>query len=180
MSSPNVLLFDEPTNDLDIATLTVLEDFLDKFNGPVMTVSHDRYFLDRTCNKIFAYEGEGEIDIIHGNYSDYSIWKEENKSTNAAPVEVKTEKKEKPSKERTLKFSYNEQKEFDEIDDVIAVLEEKVTDIDKEIEKCVTDYVRLQELTDEKEEVKKQLDEKYERWTYLNELAEKIEEQKKH
>ena len=71
MSSPNVLLFDEPTNDLDIATLTVLEDFLDKFNGPVMTVSHDRYFVDRTCNKIFAYEGEGEIEIIHGNYSDY-------------------------------------------------------------------------------------------------------------
>lgn len=180
MSSPNVLLFDEPTNDLDIATLTVLEDFLDKFNGPVMTVSHDRYFLDRTCNKIFAYEGEGEIDIIHGNYSDYSIWKEENKRINDVPVEVKVEKKGKPSKERTLKFSYNEQKEFDEIDDVIEGLEDRVADIDKEIEKCVTDYVRLQELTDEKEEVKKQLDEKYERWTYLNELAEKIDEQKKH
>lgn len=180
MSSPNVLLFDEPTNDLDIATLTVLEDFLDKFNGPVMTVSHDRYFVDRTCNKIFAYEGEGEIEIIHGNYSDYSIWKEENKRINDVPVEVKVEKKGKPSKERTLKFSYNEQKEFDEIDDVIAGLEDRVADIDKEIEKCVTDYVRLQELTDEKEEVKKQLDEKYERWTYLNELAEKIDEQKKH
>lgn len=178
MSSPNVLLFDEPTNDLDIATLTVLEDFLDKFNGPVMTVSHDRYFLDRTCNKIFTYEGNGKIEIIHGNYSDYSIWKEENSSVNAEPVEVKAEKKEKPSKERTLKFSYNEQKEFDTIDDVIAALEDKVSDIDKEIEKCVTDYVRLQELTDEKEEVKKQLDEKYERWTYLNELAEKIEAQK--
>lgn len=182
MDSPNVLLFDEPTNDLDIATLTVLEDFLDKFVGPVIVVSHDRYFLDRICNKIFTYDGGGKISIYHGNYSDYLSREEVNNeqdSYNKSIKEDKIQKKEKPKSNRDLKFSYKEQKEFETIDDVISSLESKIEKIEEDMTLCTTDYVRLQELMDEKSSTEKELEEKYERWTYLNELAERIEEEKK-
>lgn len=179
MEAPNVLLFDEPTNDLDIATLTILEDFIDGFNGPVIAVSHDRYFLDRICNKIFSYDGKGNIRRLNGNYSDFLLWKEENDTEVVKEVKIKEEKKEVVKKEKALKFSYKEQKEFDEIDDVIANLENSIQDLDKEIEKSATDFVKLQELMDKKQKLEVELEEKYDRWTYLNDLAEKIEEEKK-
>lgn len=179
MEAPNVLLFDEPTNDLDIATLTILEDFIDGFNGPVIAVSHDRYFLDRICNKIFAYDGKGNISRLNGNYSDFLLWKEANDAEVVKEVKIKEEKKEVVKKEKALKFSYKEQKEFDEIDDVIANLENSIQDLDKEIEKSATDFVKLQELMDEKQKIEAELEEKYDRWTYLNDLAEKIEEEKR-
>jgi ATP-binding cassette subfamily F protein uup len=182
MGAPNVLLLDEPTNDLDTTTLTILEDFLDNFNGPVITVSHDRYFLDRICNKIFSYRGNGEIKRYSGNYSDYLL-----KLENEIPVqeeikkksveEKKTESKVNTNKTK-LKFTYNEQKEFDEIDEVIENLENKISSLEKEIEKNSMDFVKLQELLNEKESTQSKLDEKYERWTYLNDLSEKIEAQK--
>lgn len=149
MDSPNVLLFDEPTNDLDIATLTVLEDFLDKFIGPIIVVSHDRYFLDRVCNKIFSYDGDGRISIHHGNYSEYLIREElkafqESSIKESQNAKEKVQKKEKPKANRDLKFSYKEQKEFEIIDEVIASLEEKIEKIEKDISLCTTDYVKLQ------------------------------------
>ncbi|GKX67048.1 ABC-F family ATP-binding cassette domain-containing protein [Inconstantimicrobium mannanitabidum] len=179
MEAPNVLLFDEPTNDLDIATLTILEDFIDGFNGPVIAVSHDRYFLDRICNKIFSYDGKGNISRLNGNYSDFLLWKEANDAEVVKEVKIKEEKKEVVKKEKALKFSYKEQKEFDEIDDVIANLENSIQDLDKEIEKSATDFVKLQELMDEKQKLEAELEEKYDRWTYLNDLAEKIEDEKR-
>ena len=184
MGAPNVLLFDEPTNDLDIATLTILEDFLDGFNGPIITVSHDRYFLDRVCNKVFSYEGNGDIKILNGNYSDYLLIQKENESTITKEISNKIEKgetlkKEKPKKEKPLKFSFKEQKEFDEIDDIIASLEDKISNLESDLVKFSTDFVKLQEVMKEKDDLTKELEEKYERWTYLNDLSERIEEQKK-
>ena len=181
MGAPNVLLLDEPTNDLDIATLTILEDFLDDFNGPVITVSHDRYFLDRVCNKIFAYEGNGFIERYNGNYGDYLLIVEEK---NLSTVEDKTPKKEKPQqkneekKQKQLKFSYKEQKEFDEIDEVIESLENKIQELDESIDRYSSDFSKLQELLAEKEATEAKLEEKYDRWTYLNELNEEIQRNK--
>ncbi|WP_278682172.1 ABC-F family ATP-binding cassette domain-containing protein, partial [Paraclostridium bifermentans] len=132
MSAPNVLLLDEPTNDLDIETLNRLEDYLDEFPGVVICVSHDRYFLDRICNKIFAYSGNGEIDIFTGNYSDYLIFKE-SQPDEIEIVEEKPKnevKKEKPKNNKKLKFTFNEQREFDTIDDDISSLENKIQSID--------------------------------------------------
>ena len=181
MEGPNVLLLDEPTNDLDTTTLTILEDFLDNFTGPVITVSHDRYFLDRVCNKIFSYKGNGEIRRYSGNYSDYLLKLEDEKPIQQ---EVKVKKVEenkinnKPNNNTKLKFTYKEQREFDEIDEVIEKLENKISTLEKDIEKHSMDFVKLQELLDEKAKTESLLDEKYERWTYLNDLAEKIEAQK--
>lgn len=183
MGGPNVLLLDEPTNDLDIATLTILEDFIDDFNGPVIAVSHDRYFLDRICNKIFAYEGQGKIERYNGNYEDFLSTKVDKKSS--TPVE-NCEKKEKPvlrdrenKKEKPLKFSFKEQREFEEIDQVIEELENSIRQLDQDIEKNGADFVKLQELLKEKEHTEKLLEEKYDRWTYLNELNEAIENSRK-
>lgn len=180
MSAPNVLLLDEPTNDLDIETLNRLEDYLDEFPGVVICVSHDRYFLDRICNKIFAYRGNGEIDIFTGNYSDYLIFKE------SQPVEIemveekpKNEvKKEKPKNNKKLKFTFNEQREFDTIDDDISSLENKIQSIDDNLDKYSTDFTKLQEMLDEKSNLEKELEFKYERWEYLNNLAEEIDSNK--
>ena len=184
MGAPNVLLFDEPTNDLDIATLTILEDFLDGFNGPIITVSHDRYFLDRVCNKIFSYDGNGDIKILNGNYSDYLLLEKENESAITKEIsnkddKIEEDKKQKTQREKKLKFSFKEQKEFDEIDDVIANLEDKIESLENDLVKFSTDFVKLQEIMNEKDDLTKELEKKYERWTYLNELAEKIEDQKK-
>lgn len=177
MEAPNVLILDEPTNDLDIQTLNILEDYIDDFDGIVITVSHDRYFLDRICNKILAYEGNGKINIYHGNYSDYL----EKKPEDLTDVKVERQNnkaKEKPKKEKQLKFSYKEQVEFETIDDVIEELENKKAQIEKDIERNATDYGKLNELIHEKENIEVLLEEKYERWTYLNDLSEKIQQAK--
>lgn len=181
MTAPNVLLLDEPTNDLDIETLNRLEDYLDEFKGVVITVSHDRYFLDRICNKIFAYEGMGNIHIYTGNYSDYQVYKE------VQGIEFEEEKiikensipkKEKPKSVKKLKFSYNEQREFETIDSDIEKLEQKIEQLENDSAKYATDFVKLQEVLDEKANLEKELDFKYERWEYLNNLAEEIENSK--
>ena len=182
MDSPNVLLLDEPTNDLDIETLKRLEDYLDDFGGVVITVSHDRYFLDRICNKIFAYEGNGNIRIYTGNYSDYLLTKEYEEAINK---EEKSTEKQKDSsekkerfKEKKLKFTYKEEREFETIDEDIENLENKISEIDVLMDKNSRDFTKLQELMKAKEETEAELEYKYERWEYLNDLAQKIEEQK--
>ena len=182
MLAPNVLLLDEPTNDLDIATLNILEDYLDEFNGIVITVSHDRYFLDRICNKIFAYEGVGKIHIFTGNYSDYSIYREiqgiEFKEDVKESYEKTTSKKEKPKPSKKLKFTYNEQREFETIDSDIEKLEHKIESLESDSIKFATDFVKLQEILNEKANAEAELEHKYERWEYLNNLAEEIENSK--
>ncbi|CEH35195.1 ABC-F family ATP-binding cassette domain-containing protein [Romboutsia lituseburensis] len=178
MTAPNVLLLDEPTNDLDIETLNRLEDYLDEFRGVVITVSHDRYFLDRICNKIFAYEGIGNINIYTGNYSDYQIYREiqgiefeeDKKEKSATP----TPKKEKPKNDKKLKFTYNEQREFETIDKDIEKLEIKIEELDASTSKYATDFTKLQEILDSKAKAESELEYKYERWEYLNNLAEEI------
>ena len=183
MLAPNVLLLDEPTNDLDIATLNILEDYLDEFNGIVITVSHDRYFLDRICNKIFAYEGVGKIHIFTGNYSDYSIYREiqgiEFKEDVKESYEKTPFKKEKPKPSNKLKFTYNEQREFETIDSDIEKLEQKIETLESDSIKFATDFVKLQEILNEKANSEAELEHKYERWEYLNNLAEEIENSKK-
>lgn len=177
MDSPNVLILDEPTNDLDIQTLNILEDYIDDFSGIVLAVSHDRYFLDRICNKIFAYEGNGKVTVYYGNFSDYLEKRPEILVDNK--VEKKGSKlKEKPKKEKQLKFTYKEQVEFETIDEVIEELENKKAKIESDIEKNATDYGKLNELMQEKEKLEAILEGKYERWTYLNELSEKIQQEK--
>ena len=185
MEAPNVLLLDEPTNDLDIETLNRLEDYLDDFDGVVITVSHDRYFLDRICNKIFSYKGNGKIDIYTGNYGDYLLSKEE-EAVNNKEKEVAVDKnKKEPSvdknknKGKVLKFSFKEQREFETIDEEIMTLEEKIEELDSLMAKHASEYGRLQELMEEKAKVEEELAFKYERWEYLNELAAQIEENKK-
>ena len=174
MAAPNVLLLDEPTNDLDITTLSILEDYLQGFPGPIIAVSHDRFFLDKLAGTIFEVRPEGRVDVFTGNWSDWA-----RKRTPAA--EKKPEKQEKPVSERPrekkLKFSYNEQREFDAIDSVIAELEAQLAACKQEQEICGSDYVRLQALTDEQERLTAELDAKTERWVYLNDLKERIDAQ---
>ena len=183
MSSPNVLILDEPTNDLDIQTLTILEDYLDRFDGIIIIVSHDRYFLDRTVNRIFSFEGEGEIRQFEGGYSDYLIRKE----LEAVPEEkVSAGKAEKADKdankdawkqhEKKIRFTYKEQKEFESIDDDIAELEGQIEKLDQEIAQNVTNSARLNDLLKEKEQIEQALDEKMDRWVYLNDLNEQIKQ----
>lgn len=177
MQDINVLFLDEPTNDLDIYTLQVLESFIDEFNGPVISVSHDRYFLDRTVEKLFVYTGEGEIVSIPGNYSDYAA-----RLANEKPQieEVKKEKiasVPKKTQEAKLKFSYKEQREYERIDSVIEQLEQEIADLDHEIAANATQFAKLQELSKLKEEKEEMLNTQIERWEYLNELAEKIAKQ---
>lgn len=188
MSAPNVLILDEPTNDLDIQTLTILEDYLDHFDGIIITVSHDRYFLDRIVNRIFSFEGDGKVRQFEGGYSDYLIRKElEGLDTevslkgHAAATEEQSTKGESSSKDTwkqrktKLKFTYKEQREFETIDDDIAKLEEKLETLDAQIAANATNSVKLRELMDKKEETGNALDEKMERWVYLNDLNEKIQ-----
>ena len=181
MSAPNVLLLDEPTNDLDIETLNILEDYLDEFKGVVITVSHDRYFLDRICNKIFAYEGKGKIHIYTGNYSDYLINKEYEV---VEKVEIKENNKKSidksyKNKDERPKFTFKEQKEFEEIYEVIAKIEEDIEALDKKMIKNSSNYGLLNELVKEKEDLEEELLFKYERVEYLEELDRKIKEYKK-
>ncbi|NGU41768.1 ABC-F family ATP-binding cassette domain-containing protein [Clostridium perfringens] len=185
MEAPNVLLLDEPTNDLDIETLNRLEDYLDDFGGVVITVSHDRYFLDRICNKIFSYKGNGKIDIYTGNYGDYLLSKEEEIVNNKEKEVAVDKNKKEPSvdknknKGKVLKFSFKEQREFETIDEEIMTLEEKIEELDSLMAKHASEYGRLQELIEEKANVEEELAFKYERWEYLNELEAQIEGNKK-
>lgn len=172
MEAPNVLILDEPTNDLDIATLNILEDFLDNYKGVVITVSHDRYFLDRTVNRIFAFEKNGVIKQYEGGYTDYI-----NKRTEEEEEKQIVKKADTRTRERKLKFSYQEQRDFETIEGDISALEEKIENLDKEMASCTSDFVRLNELLAEKEKNEKLLEEKMDRWMYLEELAEKIKNQ---
>ncbi len=201
MSAPNVLILDEPTNDLDIRTLMILEDYLDSFQGIVITVSHDRYFLDRVVGRIFAFEGDGKLQQYEGGFTDYQAAKAEREaklaeSTAENPASAKKSADKgngtaaegdpegnaprtnvKP-REKKLKFSYKEQREWDTIEDDIAKLEEAVENLEKEIEASATNFTKLNELMKEKEEKEAALEEKMDRWVYLNDLAEQIEAQK--
>lgn len=189
MEAPNVLILDEPTNDLDIETMTILEDYLDSFDGIVITVSHDRYFLDRVVRRIFFFEENGVIDQYEGGYTDYINRKKEKglleenallktKSSSAGKSDSdKTEKEEYKIRNKKLKFSYNEQREYETIEDDIAKLEEKIEKLDGEIVKNATNSVKLRELMESKEETETLLMEKMDRWEYLEDLAKKIEEQ---
>lgn len=190
MSAPNVLILDEPTNDLDIETLEILEDYLDGFAGIVIVVSHDRYFLDRTVDRIFSFEGGGRLKQYEGGFSDYYEKKqtENGIASDGATQSVKEvvsgdttsakPKKYYKERENKLKFTYAEQKEYDTIDDDIASLESKIEELDGEIAGAATQYSRLNELMQEKADVEAQLEHKMDRWVYLNDLAEKIEAQK--
>jgi len=179
MEAPNVLILDEPTNDLDIQTLTILEDYLDTFAGIVITVSHDRYFLDRIVNRIFAFEEGGHLKQYEGGYTDYL----EKVKPIAKQEKSKLEKKENNGKkfqkehQKKLKFTYKEQKEFETIDDDIAKLEKKIEQLDEEIMENATNSGKLAELTQQKEETEEALNEKMDRWVYLNDLAEQIANQ---
>lgn len=181
MEAPNVLILDEPTNDLDITTLTILEDYLDNFEGIVIIVSHDRYFLDRTVRRIFAFEGNGNIRQYEGGYTDYSIkCREQNNAGEEIKTEkenIKTKEKYKPQREKKLKFSYQEQKEYETIEETVAALEEKISQIEKDMERYATDFIELNKLVQEKEMTENQLQEKMDRWMYLEELNEKIQNQ---
>lgn len=203
MEAPNVLILDEPTNDLDISTMMILEDYLDSFNGIVISVSHDRYFLNRIANRIFAYETDeatedSNIKQYEGNYDDYleksgvdpyNINLKKNAQKNPedasdkkmaaskeglADTEIKENGKPKSTK---LKMSYNEMREFEKIDDEIAGLEERVQQLEEEIGKNVSDFVKLNELTKEKDEMEEKLAEKMDRWVYLNDLNDRINNQ---
>ena len=178
MSAPNVLILDEPTNDLDIATLTILEDFIDGFNGPVLCVSHDRYFLDRICNKVFAYIGGGQIEFNTGNYSDYINKLGEVQKPKPEDKKEKVKKENTKVREKKVKFTYKEKIEYEEIDDVIENLEKDIQRIDEEMEKNADQYSLVMELLEQKQEIESNLEEKYDRYVYLNELAELIEKQR--
>lgn len=189
MEAPNVLILDEPTNDLDIETMTILEDYLDSFDGIVITVSHDRYFLDRVVRRIFSFEKNGVIDQYEGGYTDYINRKKEKglleenallktKSSSAGKSDSdKTQKEEYKIRNKKLKFSYNEKREYETIEDDIAKLEEKIEKLDGEMVKNATNSVKLRELMESKEETETLLMEKMDRWEYLEDLAKKIEEQ---
>jgi ATP-binding cassette subfamily F protein uup len=178
MEAPNVLVLDEPTNDLDIGTLEILEDYIDHFAGMVIVVSHDRFFLDRIVDRIFAFEDNGRIVQYEGGYTDYyekSRAKAQTpQQTIQEPVKEKNLKNVK-TREEKLKLSYNEQKEYESIDADIAALEEQIADCDRQMAEAVTQYTRLTELATQKEKLEGALEEKMERWVYLNELVEQIE-----
>jgi ATP-binding cassette subfamily F protein uup len=189
MAAPNVLLLDEPTNDLDIQTLAVLEDYLDEFPGVVFVVSHDRYFLDRTVDKVLAFEGNGAIRVHVGDYSEYAEWMLKNATgsqENGAGLAKKQVIEKSPEASAPastqakpkLKFSFKEQREYDQIDENIEKAEANLARINKEMEEAFSDSARLQELMAEQAEAEHDLDELMERWTVLNELAEQIEQNK--
>lgn len=185
VSGANVLILDEPSNNMDIPTLTVLEDYLNSFIGIVITVSHDRYFLDNVVDRIFEFDGNGHLQQYEGGYTDYLEAKQRRQSDSIPPVPKPLEEKKnnaknwKQNRPQKLKFTFKEQKEFETIDDDIAALEEKIQSLDEEMMANATNSEKLAQLTKEKEEAEAQLEEKMDRWVYLNDLAEKIASQDK-
>ena len=194
MEAPNVILLDEPTNDLDIQTLTRLEDYLDTFPGIVIAVSHDRYFLERVVNRIFAFEGQGKVTQYEGGFTDYQIaWSarhpqetgeqkgvragDSDENGSGLPIN-RNNWKQAAGGEKKRKLSFKEQREWETIEADIAALEQSIGDLEQEIGKSATNYTRLNELMEEKSAREAQLEEKMERWMYLNELVEQIEAQK--
>lgn len=184
MEAPNVLILDEPSNDIDIPTLTILEDYLDSFAGIVVAVSHDRYFLDNMADRIFAFEGEGHLVQYEGGYTDY-LEARERKMADMSEEESSLIKKDKSSKndwkqnrKEKLKFTFKEQREFETIDEDIEKLEEKIASLEADMMKNATNSGKLREIVEEKEKAEKALEEKMDRWVYLNDLAERIEAQK--
>lgn len=190
-AAPNVLLLDEITNDIDIPTLTILEDYLDSFAGIVIAVSHDRYFLDNLADRIFEFDGNGNLTQYEGGYSDYLLAKKRSEDsvlentitasagrqageTSTEKASAKTWKQNRPVK---LKFTFKEQKEYETIDDDIASLESKIEKLDADIMANATNSGKLNELTQMKAQAEAELEEKMERWIYLNDLAEQIEAQ---
>ena len=178
-AAPNVLLLDEPTNDLDIQTLSILEDYLDTFPGAVIAVSHDRYFLDRVVRRVFAVEGDGAVRAYPGGYTEYLDAKRAEEKTKTPKTPASDKGKERPAAPKKLKFSYKEQREFDTIDGDIAALEEQIAQVQAEQAAKATDYVALQELQEKQAQLEAALEEKMERWVYLNDLAEQIAAQEK-
>lgn len=201
MGEPNVLLLDEPTNDLDIQTLTILEDYLDQFPGAVITVSHDRYFLDRTVSHLFAFDGKGQIEPYIGNYSDYLEEKQEqaeadqtrkelirnassaksnggSNTTTAAVISSPAAAGGTSNANRPKKLTFKEQKEWDEIEGTIASLEDKAASLKKQIEAAGSDFDRVRELYEQEQQTALDLEAAMERWTYLSELLEEIERNK--
>ena len=195
MSAPNVLLLDEPTNDLDIETLCILENYLDTFAGAVIAVSHDRHFIDRIAKHTFVYEGDGRIGHYPGGYTDWAETRKALSEERAESAQKSAVRKSQTSsghgstntpsssdgrnsRPKKLRFSFREQREFETIDDEIAELESSISDLDNEINSAGSDYTKLQELTDKRQQLSDQLDEKMERWMYLNDLADQIENQK--
>ena len=184
-SSPNFLLLDELSNDLDIATLTILEDYLDRYEGIVVAISHDRYFLDRTMKRIFAFEGDGKLRQYEGGYTDYAMKKAAEAELEQEELSGSSVKQSAPAKEKgqrtrgpqKLKFTYKEQKDYETIEADMAALEEKIAELDQGIEASAHDFVKLNQLMEEKEEAEAALEEKMERWMYLEELAAKIADQ---
>ena len=204
MSAPNVLILDEPTNDLDISTLQILEDYLDRFQGIVIVVSHDRYFLDRVVRRIFSFEEGGELRQHEGGYTDYALRKAaENavltgsstmqgskagtaqagagtqgaKNGEKAAASSDSAKKWNADRARKLKFTYQEAKDYETIESDIANLEEKIEKLESDMLSCATDFVKLKEITEAKEAAELLLEEKMERWMYLEDLAKRIAEQ---
>lgn len=191
MEAPNVMILDEPTNDLDTETLAILEDYLDNYDGIVVTVSHDRYFLDRVVRRIFAFEGNGKITQYEGGYTDYMKKRpkemEEQSSVGVQSVlhsdvpspnkKEKQDSRETWGHQKKIKFTFQEQREYQTIEADIADLEEKISALDEEILKNASNYGKLHALSLEKEEKEALLMEKMERWEYLEELAEKIKNQ---
>ena len=183
MENPNVLILDEPTNDLDIATMTILEDFLDHFDGILITVSHDRYFLDRTVKRIFAFENM-QLVMYEGGYTDYYLKKEEMQEEKAdasgspksrdLPKSRDKDISGKLRAVRKLKFTYREQKDYESIEPEINELEEKIKKIDQDLNETASDYMKAAELASQREEMEKMLDEKMERWAFLEDKAERI------
>lgn len=179
MADVNVLLLDEPTNDLDIQTLQILEDFIDHFSGPVLAVSHDRYFLDRIAHRIFAFGGNGTITIYTGNYSDYIEKKqllETSIDMTAPPKEknIKGKATDTRQRQQKIKFTYQEAKEYETIEDTIALLEKEIATCEEHMAANSTDFIKLNELSQTKEALEQQLTEKLERWEYLMKKAEDI------
>lgn len=188
MGEPNVLLLDEPTNDLDVETLTVLEDYLDSFPGVVVTVSHDRYFLDRTADRLFAFEGEGRIRTFEGSYSDYlSLKREEAREEEAEKKRLPEESLRSGDNRRSAdsysnrprKLSYKEQKEWEEIEEVIAELEERVQQLQEKISGAGSDFTQVQSLYEEERIASEELERAMNRWAELSELVEQIEQEKR-
>ena len=187
-TSPNFILLDEPGNNLDIATLTILEDYLDRYEGIVVTVSHDRYFLDRTMKRIFAFEEDGKLKQYEGGYTDYSLKKlaekeeaeaeQAKKAGNASKSNAQqTQKGQRTRGPQKLKFTYQEQKDYETIESDIAALEEKIEKLKNEMATVSTDFVKLNQIMADKEATESLLEEKMDRWMYLEDLKARIDAQ---